>query len=674
MDRVRGRKRRPTLLSAVEGLEPRLFMSATHVGHHHVRGTPLPMPSHISVTAGASGVQVQWAPTPSASGYYVLRQAVGKGFSRLAQITSTATTTYTDTEVSSDHIYKYAVQAYSGQVKSSVSKRASITTPMAAPSGLGATSVTAASIQLKWTDNDRTATGYNILRSTDGIHFSQIAKLSGTSVSSYIDNKVLSGNVYDYEVQAFSAKTASGLSNIAIVTTPLAAPSALSGAFSANAVGLNWKDNDANATGYLVLRSMDGVNFSTLAQLSSASATTFADASVSVGQTYYYEVEAQNAVTTSAASNSASITPSSDGSAGVVISTRYGNELTITASGTSDSISIAQSGSSLTILADGQTFTDSAPAGGLFVYTRGGTDTVGIGSSVTVRTTLDTIDGASTSITSAGSNVSVWIDSTDSFSGTGGLHSVASFAGGVSKAPGASLSDPTDSGSTFKVNASLWGTGPVANDVNQGEIGDCYFLSTLAAFAGTNPAKIQNSAVDLGDGTFAVQFFANGTPTYLRVNNDFSSGPFGGYMYAHPGANGTLWAAVMEKAYCYFRSGANTYSSIDSGWMGDVYTALNVNNTFFVPSNYSESGFYNMVQSELASGKPITVACLNGPNLVNDHAYTLVSASKDTNGTTHYVVRNPWGTSGDSLENSQGYATLTFSQLTLNFAEGCMAA
>jgi hypothetical protein len=37
----------------------------------------------------------------------------------------------------------------------------------------------------------------------------------------------------------------------------------------------------------------------------------------------------------------------------------------------------------------------------------------------------------------------------------------------------------------------------------------------------------------------------------------------------------------------------------------------------------------------------------------------------------HYVVRNPWGVSGDSLENSQGYATLTYSQMVANFTDGC---
>ena len=48
-------------------------------------------------------------------------------------------------------------------------------------------------------------------------------------------------------------------------------------------------------------------------------------------------------------------------------------------------------------------------------------------------------------------------------------------------------------------------------------------------------------------------------------------------------------------------------------------------------------------------------------------------ASMDPNGTTHYIVRNPWGVSGDALENSSGYATLTYAQMAANFIQGTLA-
>jgi hypothetical protein len=363
-----------------------------------------------------------------------------------------------------------------------------------------------------------------------------------------------------------------------------------------------------------------------------------------------------------------------DSGGSVAISTRYGDELVISATGTADTLSISESGSTLTIVADGQTYTDPAPAAGLFVYARGGSDGITIDQTVTARTTIESADGAATAINSSGTNVSAWIDANDTFTGSASVHRIANFAAGVTKATGAALANPKDAGTTTKANLSLFGTGPVAGDINQGSVGDCYFLSSLAAFAGTKASVVQEAAVDMGDGTYAVQFFQQNQPVYVRVSNDMPGGYFGGYAYAHPGANNSIWAMVMEKAFCYLRSGANTYASIGSGWMGEVYSDLGVNAFNFSPNSYSESAFYDMLNADLASGKAVTLGTSNAPNLVHGHAYTLVSVSKDANGVTHYVVRNPWGVAGTSTEDSHGYATLTFAQIKSNFIAGSQAA
>lgn len=536
---------------------------------------------------------------------------------------------------------------------------------------VSASATSATSVQLSWTAI-ASATGYNVLKSTNGKKFVLVANV-GSGTTSFSDTAVVSNHAYSYEVQAVSGKKLAPASKAISVTTPMVAPTNLTGSYQGNSIRLTWTDGDASATGYLLFRSTDSQTYSPLAKVSGAAANSFTDTTITFGRTYQYEVEATTATKVSAASSVAVVAPTSHPDS-VTIATRFGNELVITAGGAYDTVSLSQTGSTLTITANGATFTNSVPAAGVFVYTRGGMDSVSVASSVTVRTTLDTIDAAGTAINSAGANVSVWMDSSDVFTGTGTVHAVAAFADNVGKTVGASLADPSDSGAATVANLSLWGTGPVADDVNQGSIGDCYFLSTLAAFAGTNPAKVDEAAVDLGDGTYAVQFYnAQNKPVYVRVSDRFASGGFDGFEFAHPGANNTIWAMVMEKAFCYFRTGANTYSSIDGGWMGEAYSDLGVANTFFSPSSFSESSFYAMVSTDLAQKKPVTLAAANAPDVVNDHAYTLVSASIDSNGTTHYVIRNPWGASGDALENSHGYATLSFSQLVANFVEGCMA-
>jgi hypothetical protein len=170
-----------------------------------------------------------------------------------------------------------------------------------------------------------------------------------------------------------------------------------------------------------------------------------------------------------------------------------------------------------------------------------------------------------------------------------------------------------------------------------------------------------------------VEFHANSGPVYVRVNNSFTVGGFGGYAYAHPGPNGTIWAAVIEKAFCYFRTGANTYNSINSGWMDEVYHDLGVHTSDFTPAALSDSDLYNLLSSDLNNGDAITMGTQNAPSLVKSHAYTLLSVS-NSGGVNHYVVRNPWGVSGDGLENSQGVATLTYAQFIANFVGGTAAA
>jgi hypothetical protein len=357
----------------------------------------------------------------------------------------------------------------------------------------------------------------------------------------------------------------------------------------------------------------------------------------------------------------------------VTISTRYGDELVVNATGADDTVTVSENANTFTIDADGENFTDAATAGGLFIYTRGGADTINIASSVLSPATLETIDGALTTIDSAGSGITAWIDSTDVYSGTGTVHSVASFAGGVSKAYGAALPDPSDAGATMTVNASLFGTGPVEADANQGASGDCYFVASLAAFAQQDPNVLVQSAVDMGDGTYVVQFMSGSTPSYVRVSNQFSSGSFDGFMFAHPGPDGSIWAAVMEKAFCYYRTGANTYVSIASGWMGEVYSDFGLSSESFIPAEGTQSALYSMLSTDLAAGDAITLGTPDvTPNLVADHAYSLTSVY-ESGGTMYFVVRNPWGFSGDSLENSQGVATLTYTQFCDNFVEGCIS-
>ncbi len=477
---------------------------------------------------------------------------------------------------------------------------------------------------------------------------------------------------------------------IRIANTSLVAPLNLTATVSRNEILLHWTYPNNAETGFLVYRSTDGVHFTLLGTTPASENITAIDTTVAGNTKYYYYVEAYNGATASAASTVVTATtpvapappsptptptptptPSPTPAANpVTISVRYGSELVIAGTTGNDSINVTQSGTTLTIAANGQTYTEAVPSAGLFIYTDGGNDNITVAASVTLRTTVVAVDNAVDTITSHGTNVNVWCDSIDTVTGSATVHAIASFYGGVSKAPGAALAEPADSGALRTLTASLWGVAPLETDVNQGSLGDCYFLATLASLAHSSPGQLEQLAVDLGDGTYAVQFDRNGVYTYVRVDSRFPSGPFGGLAYDHPGSDGDIWSLVLEKAYAAFRTGANTYNSLNSGWMGNVFNDFGIANAYLSLS-VSEASFYATVSSALAAGDAVTVGTYaSAPNLVGSHAYSIVGASKNASGQTVYLVRNPWGVSGDALENSGGYATLTYAQMQANFAAG----
>lgn len=642
--------------------------------------TPLVAPSGLAAAQSGSSVALTWTDNDStATGYTIYRSVnAGKTYSLLITLSSGTAAAYTDSTTGSGTAYTYEVVATAGSNTSVASAAASVITTLGAPTGLAAAATGGSLITVTWSKSDAATTGYIVYRSTNGGAYAQLAKITSAATTTLKDGSVASATTYSYKVAAFDAAATSSLTDGASATTSLNAPSKLVATPLGSFVNLKWTANDTGATGYTILRSTDGTNYASAGTVASVATTTFADVSVTAGTTYYYEVVATKGSISSAATAPVSIVATAGGSNGAItISTRYTNELVITAAGTSDSVAISQSGSTLTIVADGQTYAEPVPAAGVFVYTRGGSDSVSIDASVTAPTTIEGIDGAATAVTSHGSDVSAWLDATDTFVGTGTLHSVGTFTGGTAKTLGAALPNPKDAGTTTTVTGeSLWGTGPVAGDVNQGSVGDCYFMSSLAAFAGTQPATLQQSAVDMGDGTYTVQFDVGGTDKYYRVSNQFPTGGFGaGFKYAYSGTTGDIWAMVLEKAYAYARTGANTYASLNSGWMGSVYAYLGANSTNIFMSDYSaDASFYSVVSAALTAGDPVTFGTLSPPNLVGSHAYTLVCINTNSDGTHTYTVRNPWGTSGDSLENSQGYATLTFSQMKVNFYDGCVAS
>jgi hypothetical protein len=289
---------------------------------------------------------------------------------------------------------------------------------------------------------------------------------------------------------------------------------------------------------------------------------------------------------------------------------------------------------------------------------------------------------------------SFWIDSastetvtdlSSAESSAGALHRVKSFSGGVSTTLSSiKLSDPalTSSASSyanFSTRPLFSKYGPKVEDVTQGQLGDCYLLASLASVAKVNPELIRQTIADLGDGTYAVQFMVGTTRTFVRVDADLPVNSSSQVAYAQLGQQSSLWVAIMEKAYAFFRSTSASYASIEGGYMGDVYDDMGLANDSIFSASSGQS-LLQQLKDALAAGEAVTFGTkstiTSGIPVVGGHAYLVDQVTVDsTGGVTGLRLKNPWGVdgAGNDGNTADGYVTLTTSQAMSAFWFACTA-
>ncbi len=379
-------------------------------------------------------------------------------------------------------------------------------------------------------------------------------------------------------------------------------------------------------------------------------------------------------------------------------------DLVVTGTASFDTINILESGTTFTIISNAVTQTIIGNFQDLVVYAGSAGSQITVDSSVTINVrlyggagsdnlrinatgtynTIVSIGGGVDTLTGNGTSTYFWADSVDTVNSTaaditaGRVHKITSFYQPWSTDPtnpnyintqlnGPNLADPTDSGSTHRGTGwSLYGLSPQTTDIRQGSLGDCFLLAALGSLAYSGPARIYRSAVDLGDGTYAVRFYRNGVESVVRVDADLSG------VESAVSPSGGIWVPIIEKAYAFYRSASNTFASLNSGWMFAVLTDLECNAsnvfTFYLDSTLSSS-----IQSALTTGGAMSVgtgtSIAAGAPLITSHAYIVVGEFYDSVAAVWYVqLRNPWGYDGTGNDGnpSDGIVTLSFAQLRAN--------
>jgi hypothetical protein len=192
------------------------------------------------------------------------------------------------------------------------------------PSMLNAQAVSAAEIDLTWSDNSNNEANFRIERAvassgpfvSGGIGDYFLIGTVGAGVTAYADKTVSAGTTYYYRVSASNSKGVSNPTAPANLTTPTApntAPAAPSNLVatvnSATIVTLNWQDNSSNEYGFKVERAT-GAGSTAFTQIATVSAnqTSYEVTNLNPSTFYTFRIRSTNPVGDSATVTSAGVT------------------------------------------------------------------------------------------------------------------------------------------------------------------------------------------------------------------------------------------------------------------------------------------------------------------------------------------------------------------------------
>lgn len=238
------------------------------------------------------------------------------------------------------------------------------------------------------------------------------------------------------------------------------------------------------------------------------------------------------------------------------------------------------------------------------------------------------------------------------------------------------LDRPTAGGTYRQFAGQLFVGGVAYTDVNQGQVGDCYLMESLAETALRSPSTITNMFVVNGDGTYTVKFFNYGQAEYVTVDAYLPTNSSGNAIYAGMGKNyansgNELWTMLAEKAYVQANqfgwirpglpgNGQNAYSGIAGGYIYAAAGHITGQSTIAFASTSSAANFTTFVNAWNA-GKIIGFASKSAPasnTVVGGHAYAVIGYNSSNQTITLY---NPWGPNYDTV-------TMTWAQIGGSFS------
>lgn len=230
-------------------------------------------------------------------------------------------------------------------------------------------------------------------------------------------------------------------------------------------------------------------------------------------------------------------------------------------------------------------------------------------------------------------------------------------------------------------NAETYGAfGPKVADIRQGQVGDCWFLATLAAVCHERPLDIQRMIRRSPDGGYDVRFYDEVFPGLVReewvhVNAELTD------VYAAAADNDgdhrpEIWVPIVEKAMALFMTrhqpegGGEGYQAIDADYTYRAITALTGHAADYevITANDTDTAWRMLQRAN--SGTAVVAETPAAPadaRIVGGHAYTVLGTHEE-NGVKYVTLRNPWGSTEPGTDgDDDGVFTITLGQFARNY-------
>jgi hypothetical protein len=186
------------------------------------------------------------------------------------------------------------------------------------------------------------------------------------------------------------------------------------------------------------------------------------------------------------------------------------------------------------------------------------------------------------------------------------------------------------------------------DDINQGAIGNCYFLSSLSAIAEFQERfeKIFVTKKRSENGCYLVRLILQGIPEIVVVD-DYFPVENGRFACATSG-KGEIWVQLLEKAYAKVNE---SYASTIAGLPGEALATLTEAPVVtYIHKRFAQDQNYQLWEILKFSDQKNYILCTNTGRheettkmgLVPCHAYTVISVI-EVDGLKLLKIRNPWG-------------------------------